>query len=598
MKDGKVFQKTFWIIVALLGVAVGLGLCTASDASAAGPWIEVEFQVHPPVGVAPLTVSFTARVQRNVSGPITYRLDCQSDGVWDYEYLGDYESWGMTDACVYNDPGAYYPTIQVECQGVIAATFAEVWVRSDNPGTIEGRIRDFMNLNPIVGAEISYQGRVMGLTDAQGEYSFSMHEGVHELKVYKHLYRTSRWTVEVLAGETVIYDFYPQAAHFEADIPDMDVELYQGQSVIRVITVTNVGAIPFIIALPADLPTWFRVNFEPANEMVWLAPGQAGTISITFTGEEWMNGLYAGNIDFFTNDPDTGLRVPYQFRVNPTADVGVEINAHPPVVQPGGVVMGHVTFGNYGDVVAESVMLQIRGDFNRGMGRVALGQSFVFTDPQLQSKAKVVDGWMRIPLGDLDPGVEREIEFSFDIPLDTLNGEALELETLIYTSSYENPEDKPNNSAETTVTVATPDLQMKINAPRIVSIGQAFFLNFSVINHGLRSAEEAGLCLQFSGLPWQVVRDGPAKEVGAKSGAAAGCAIYSRIGTLEPAEGAFLSLMIVAVEGGGEIGVEAYAYTFSNDPSQDNNYAETSIWVEGEAKEVSRIFLPWIPKNH
>lgn len=80
------------------------------------PQLFVTVQAQPNSGTAPFASTLTAAVSGTVTGVVTYRFDCTSDGSWEYSTTIDANS--ATYSCSYNSANTYTARVRAERGGL------------------------------------------------------------------------------------------------------------------------------------------------------------------------------------------------------------------------------------------------------------------------------------------------------------------------------------------------------------------------------------------------------------------------------------------------------------------------------------------------
>ncbi len=96
-----------------------------------GADFSVQLSANPSSGAAPLNdVDLTASVSGSVSGEITYKFDCTSDGTWEKEITTSETSYTAYDLCDYPSVGNYTAKVKVERGGLSAEATTGILVQS------------------------------------------------------------------------------------------------------------------------------------------------------------------------------------------------------------------------------------------------------------------------------------------------------------------------------------------------------------------------------------------------------------------------------------------------------------------------------------
>ncbi|MDP2641271.1 MAG: hypothetical protein Q8P39_01870, partial [Candidatus Yanofskybacteria bacterium] len=101
--------------------------------------ISVQLQASPSSGPAPLNgvdVTVTVSGAQTNGGPIAYRIDCTSDGTWDFTESTNATQITKSGLCSYEQEGNYLLVAQVEQDGKKAAEALNIQVTSSSQTTV------------------------------------------------------------------------------------------------------------------------------------------------------------------------------------------------------------------------------------------------------------------------------------------------------------------------------------------------------------------------------------------------------------------------------------------------------------------------------
>lgn len=102
------------------------------------PTLNVSLQAVPSSGYAPLNnVDLRAEVSGAATGPVRYRFDCSSDGVWERDItISDepYSPYIASSICYYSSAGTYTAKVRAERGGLTAESQTQITVSSYSSG--------------------------------------------------------------------------------------------------------------------------------------------------------------------------------------------------------------------------------------------------------------------------------------------------------------------------------------------------------------------------------------------------------------------------------------------------------------------------------
>ncbi len=94
----------------------GTSTVIATQTGNQSPQLFVTVQAQPNIGTAPFVSTLTAVVSGTVTGSVTYRFDCTSDGAW--EYVTTIDANSATYSCFYNSANTYTARVRAERAGL------------------------------------------------------------------------------------------------------------------------------------------------------------------------------------------------------------------------------------------------------------------------------------------------------------------------------------------------------------------------------------------------------------------------------------------------------------------------------------------------
>jgi len=91
--------------------------------------LHVSLSASPSSGYAPLNnVDLEASVTGSTEGSITYKFDCENDGIYEQIITTTQTTYTAQDLCDYSSPSTYTAKVEVERQGLIAQDTTQIYV--------------------------------------------------------------------------------------------------------------------------------------------------------------------------------------------------------------------------------------------------------------------------------------------------------------------------------------------------------------------------------------------------------------------------------------------------------------------------------------
>ena len=135
--------------------------------------VSCSLNANPNLGTAPLNnVDFTTTIKGTGTGNAYYKLDCNNDGTYEYNYSGNTSTWTKIDACNYQTAGTYTAKARIERDGVGATCTDTVTVSNPPTPTVSCAVSASPNLGTAPLNDVDLTSSVGGSATGSIVYQF------------------------------------------------------------------------------------------------------------------------------------------------------------------------------------------------------------------------------------------------------------------------------------------------------------------------------------------------------------------------------------------------------------------------------------------